>query len=290
VKEKENEKKKRRAIIILIILLLLTGTVVGTATYKNYKSSNSELGSDKDTTNPSDGNEDGSGTGSVGANQGASDSSQSSSESGAQNGSQNSSSSTGQGSTGGSFGSIGGSQGSTGGTLGSGGSGGNTGGGNTGGDNSGDVDLGDVGGGSNTVNKPGTSETVNITLSKKDPVENEKFNINNMFPGDTEIRYYRIKIDHSKDINLKFSVDVDKTSKLLSQVLKFKVELPEENVVLYDGTLANMPSEVNYVVKADASSTKEILYKVTAYLDTNVDNKYAQQDLSANFSWKASSY
>jgi hypothetical protein len=286
VKEKENEKKKRRAIIILIILLLLTGTVIGTATYKNYKSSNSELGSDKDATNPSDGNEDGSGTGIGGANQGDADAS----ESGSQNGSQNSSSSTGQGSTGGAFGSIGGSQGSTGGTLGSGGSGGNTGGGNTGGDNSGDVDLGDVGGGSNTVNKPGTSETVNITLSKKDPVENEKFNINNMFPGDTEIRYYRIKIDHSKDINLKFSVDVDKTSKLLSQVLKFKVELPEENVVLYDGTLANMPSEVNYVVKADASSTKEILYKVTAYLDTNVDNKYAQQDLSANFSWKASSY
>ncbi len=122
------------------------------------------------------------------------------------------------------------------------------------------------------------------SLRLKAPEEsgNVPFSVNNMFPGDAETKEFTVKVDHKEPITLYYHADIRPGSEKLAEVMMVKIELPEKGLSLYDGLMRDMPSALEHSLSADE---KEIVYRITAYLDTGVGNDYQYQKLLADFRW-----
>mgnify|MGYP004568401977 CR=1 FL=1 len=117
-----------------------------------------------------------------------------------------------------------------------------------------------------------------IELIKKETNDNEPFKISNMFPGDSETRYYRVQTtgDSSAKVNLNFG-NIDTNSEL-TNIVKTRIKLLPETV-LYDGLLKDMSE----LAIPTTSGTNEMYFEIILYIDTSVkDTKYEDQDLSFN--------
>lgn len=147
-----------------------------------------------------------------------------------------------------------------------------------------------------TVSKPNVSETTEassvsvtkasaISLHSKQPEENKPFQVTNMFPGDVETKYYRIKVSYKGDIIVRYHADIRPGYEKLSEVLKVKIRLPETDETLYDGLMRDMPESLNHALYTTEKTQSELYYEITAYLDTSVDNEYQDKELIADFRW-----
>ncbi len=121
-----------------------------------------------------------------------------------------------------------------------------------------------------------------IGLDSPDESGNIAFSVENMFPGDVETKDFTVKVKHKKATSLYYHADIHPDCKDLAEVLMVKIELPEKDVELYDGLMKDMPSALKYDLAADE---KEVLYRITAYLDTSVGNEYQNKTLLADFRW-----
>lgn len=118
--------------------------------------------------------------------------------------------------------------------------------------------------------------------------ENLCFDVDGMNGGDSVSVLYRITATYNSDFILKYDMTVrdEEEFKKLAEVLKIKVELVGEDGddLLYDGLLADMEAlEVELV--ADESVTKELVFRVAAYLAAPLDEAYCGQELKADASW-----
>lgn len=115
--------------------------------------------------------------------------------------------------------------------------------------------------------------------------DNTPFKVINMFPGDSETNYYCVRVSHKGDVILRFHADVRPGYEKLAEVLRCRITLPENGKVLYDGLMRDMPKSLNNALNADKSTTSEVYYEITAYLDVSVGNGYQNLDLVADFDW-----
>lgn len=124
-----------------------------------------------------------------------------------------------------------------------------------------------------------------IALHSKKNEDNTPFNVGNMFPGDSDTRYYCVKVTYQNTVNVRFSADIRGGYEKLAEVLNCKVTLLTTGQTLYDGLMKNMPESISTSLSSDAQSTDELYYQITAYLDTSVGNEYQNKDLVADFHW-----
>ena len=68
-------------------------------------------------------------------------------------------------------------------------------------------------------------------------------------------------------------------------MLKVKIRLLSTGETMYDGLMRDMPESVTYKLASAKSTTEELYYEITAYLDTSVGNEYQNKDLIADFRW-----
>ncbi len=106
-----------------------------------------------------------------------------------------------------------------------------------------------------------------------------------MFPGDTETKWYCVKISHSGDVIVRYRAEVRPGYEKLAEVLRCRVVLLTTGEMLYDGLMRDMPESLNYSVETDKTTESELYYEITAYLDTSVGNAYQNKDLIADFRW-----
>ena len=106
-----------------------------------------------------------------------------------------------------------------------------------------------------------------------------------MFPGDSETKYYCVRVSHKGDVVLRFRADVRPGYEKLAEVLCCRITLPENSGVLYDGLMRDMPESLNHALNTDKGTASEVYYEITAYLDTSVGNEYMNKDLIADFRW-----
>ncbi len=125
------------------------------------------------------------------------------------------------------------------------------------------------------------NDTESITV-KEGRAANSPFAVENMFPGDSETKDYKIRVEHEKRINLYFTIELQPGSEKLAEVMMVEVSLPDEDVILYDGLMKDIPSKV---VRQLSSSEHYEKYRITAYLDTSVGNDYMNKNLKADFRW-----
>ena len=130
-----------------------------------------------------------------------------------------------------------------------------------------------------------TKKAAAIELYNKQPEDNTPFNVGNMFPGDSETKYFRVQVSYCNKVTVHYKAAVREGYEKLAEVLKVKVKLLTTGETMYDGLMRDMPDSVTYKLASAKSTTDELYYEITAYLDTSVGNEYQNKDLIADFSW-----
>ena len=131
------------------------------------------------------------------------------------------------------------------------------------------------------------TKAISIELCNTNKYNNIPFSIENMFPGDTYTNYYCVNVSYKNKVTVNFKVDVDnnKEYEKLLEVLKIKVKLLNNNSVLYDGLIKDIPSNLSYTLSSNNSTSTNIYYEITTYLDTSVNNDYQNKTLVVDFNW-----
>lgn len=124
-----------------------------------------------------------------------------------------------------------------------------------------------------------------IALYNKHPEDNTPFTVGNMFPGDSETKYFCVQVSYHDKVTVHYKAVVRPGYEKLAQVLQVRVKLLNTGETLYDGGIAAMPQSLTHKLASESSVTQELYYEITAYLDTSVGNAYQSQDLIADFQW-----
>lgn len=134
-----------------------------------------------------------------------------------------------------------------------------------------------------SVDNKSTNPIRSFTFFNRHTEYNTAFRVVNMFPGDREIKNYSVKVEHKSSIVVHFSAKIRDGYEKLAEVLKCRVVLPQNNEVLYNGLLRDIPESLEHLLATKESVTNYVDYEVTAYLDTSVGNEYMNKDLYADF-------
>jgi hypothetical protein len=137
---------------------------------------------------------------------------------------------------------------------------------------------------SNTKSTDPPEATV-VRLSYKDPNINQRFNVKNMFPGDEEVKYYCARVQFIDKATLYFDVNVHSGYKKLAEVLEISVYQINDNKLLYEGLIGDVPEIKAIELSGKGKTTTDVFYKITVSLDTSVGNEYMQKELLADFHW-----
>lgn len=124
-----------------------------------------------------------------------------------------------------------------------------------------------------------------IALHHRKPEDNTPFQVTNMFPGDAETKYYCIQVSHKGDVVVRYRADVRPGCEKLAEVLRCRVTLLTTGETLYDGLMRDMPKSLDHSLYTSTSTSSELYYEITAYLDTGVGNDYMDKTLIADFRW-----
>lgn len=124
-----------------------------------------------------------------------------------------------------------------------------------------------------------------ISLYKRHAEDNEAFRVTNMFPGDAETKYFCVKVSYKGNVIVRYHADIRSGSEKLAEVLKCRIVLLSTGETLYDGLMRDMPDSLEHRLTAESSTSAELYYEITAYLDTGVGNEYMNQSLAADFRW-----
>lgn len=116
--------------------------------------------------------------------------------------------------------------------------------------------------------------------------DNQKFEVRNMLPGDTETRYFCVKAYHDADITLFFRADVTEQTKSLKDVLHIKVTHLDTGKVLCNAPISEIiEQEFSELLAKNAQGETTAYYRIDVSLDTSVGNEYQAAMLKADFNW-----
>lgn len=128
-------------------------------------------------------------------------------------------------------------------------------------------------------------EAVGISLYSSRHEENLPFKAENMFPGDAETRYFRVRVSYHDVVTVHFVLTARPDYEKLAEVMQVRIRLLTTGKTMYDGPICDMPDSVTHLLMSKESTTEELYYEITAYLDTSVGNEYQSKALIADLDW-----
>ena len=138
-------------------------------------------------------------------------------------------------------------------------------------------------GGSETEDRPAAEL---LELYKTKPEDNEKFEVENMLPGDTVTRYFCVRVNHGEALDLYFTADITGQIKQLGDVLEIKVTRVGEDTALCDLPFSEADGKEDKTREAEnGSGATDVYYRIDVSLDTSVGNEYQAAGLTADFKW-----
>lgn len=129
------------------------------------------------------------------------------------------------------------------------------------------------------------ADAITIELYNKQTEDNTPFQVSNMFPGDSVTKNFRVRVSYHDSVTVHFKATVRDGYEKLAEVMMVRVKLTTTGETLYDGLMRDMPKSLTHKLSSTKSTTDELDYEITAYLDTSVGNDYQKKDLVADFSW-----
>lgn len=136
-----------------------------------------------------------------------------------------------------------------------------------------------------SLSASGQARRVTLSLYGGKPEDNAPFKAEDMLPGDAVTQNYNVRVSHSGNVTVRFRAIIRPGYEKLAEVLMLRVKLLNTGETLYDGLMRDMPRSVNHKLTASGSTTSDLEYELTAYLDTSVGNDYQNQELVADFHW-----
>ncbi len=129
-----------------------------------------------------------------------------------------------------------------------------------------------------------------IELHSGQSADNDRFDVQNMLPGDTYTKYYCLKVYHRGDITAYFNIKNVNATKALDTILNIKVtRLDEESpVVLCNGTFAAMKdNDMPINISATSENETVMFFRIDVSLPTSAGNEFQAANLTADFNWFA---
>lgn len=125
-----------------------------------------------------------------------------------------------------------------------------------------------------------------LELYKRNPNDNQRLEIENLLPGDEEIKYFYVNASYKKDIDLFFRADIVNQTNNLGDVLRVKVTRIGTGQVLCDDVFSNIDGkEFSEFLEADEPTAVVACYQVIFSLDSDAGNEYQKAGLTADFEW-----
>ena len=103
-----------------------------------------------------------------------------------------------------------------------------------------------------------TKKAATIELYNKQAEENTPFQVGNMFPGDSETKYFRVRVSYHDKITVHYKATVRPGYEKLAEVLKVRVRLLTTGEMLYDGLMRDMPESLTHKLASKKSTTDEL--------------------------------
>ncbi len=125
-----------------------------------------------------------------------------------------------------------------------------------------------------------------IALYQGQANDNEKFHVQNMLPGDSETKYFAVRVSHDGGIAIRFHAAVTRQTKNLASALQIRVTHLDSGRVLYQGSVAQLSVD-GYAVDLPKNSENETVayYQIDVFLPTSTGNEYQAAELLADFQW-----
>lgn len=83
-----------------------------------------------------------------------------------------------------------------------------------------------------------------LRLYDKQSEDNKPFEVGNMFPGDSATHYFRVQVSYSGSVTVRYHADILTGYEKLAEVLKVRIKMLNDNTILYDGLMRDMPESV----------------------------------------------
>lgn len=101
-----------------------------------------------------------------------------------------------------------------------------------------------------------------IELYNKQPEENTPFQVENMFPADSETKYFRVRVSYRDKITVHYKATVRLGYEKLAEVLKVRVNLLSTGETMYDGLMRDMHEGLTHKLASQKSTTDERIMKL----------------------------
>lgn len=120
-----------------------------------------------------------------------------------------------------------------------------------------------------------------VKLSEEGDIEQIRFNVNNMLPGDSETKSFHVTVTNKKFDKVNFKADIASDNSILSDFMRISVSTPNERKPIYEGLIKDMPDKVS----ADVVSGEKTEFTITVTLDESAGNECQNSEIAINFSW-----
>ena len=146
---------------------------------------------------------------------------------------------------------------------------------------------GEVTSGTGSSAQDGHQATV-LELYQGRPDANQKFQAENLFPGDQVTRYYCVRVYHDQPVQISFRSQVTQQTKTLGDDLRIRVVRLESDNTLCDDTFTRVDGQAySERVQSNQEGVTELYYRIDVYAPTSMGNEYQQASLTADFEWYA---
>lgn len=120
-----------------------------------------------------------------------------------------------------------------------------------------------------------------IKLGNEGDVEQVKFDVSNMFPGDSEVKTFTVVVTNKKINKINFKAELVTENEAFYDVMHISVKVRDENHPIYTGLIKDLEDGI----KVDMVSGEETEFTITVTLDPSAGNECQNSEVAVNFAW-----
>ena len=120
-----------------------------------------------------------------------------------------------------------------------------------------------------------------IKLSDEGDAEKIRFTVDNMLPGDSETKTFKVTVTNPKIHTIKFKAELASENPAFEDVMRISVQIDGERKPIFDGLVKDLSGGVDAGVVS--GETNEFIITVT--LDPSAGNECQNSEVAINFTW-----
>ena len=120
-----------------------------------------------------------------------------------------------------------------------------------------------------------------IKLGNEGDVEQVRFNVDNMMPGDSEVKTFSVVVTNEKINKINFKAELVTENEAFYDVMRISVKVRDEHHPIYTGLIKDFEEGI----KVDMVSGEKTEFTITVTLDPSAGNECQNSEIAVNFAW-----